>query len=152
MGRIRTDHTPADKTFFNILANNLFEQPPEHLAEGRFPAAQLRDGAVVRYAVEEVEAQVPAQGDVGLDAALDLSLRRDAVQETHQQILHNDHRVNGRTAVFFAVKRGCFLVNEGQIQRCFQLSEEVLPGASDPRSLPCASPAASHHLRSFSSL
>ena len=83
---------------------------------------------MVRYAVEEVEAQVPAQGDVGLDAALDLSLRRDAVQETHQQILHDDHRVDGRAAVFFAVKRGCFLVHERQIQRRLQFSEEVSLG------------------------
>lgn len=83
---------------------------------------------MIRHPVEEVETQVPAQGDVGLDASLDLPLRRDAVQETHQQILHGDHRVDGRAAIFFAVKRGCFLVNEGQIQRCFQLSEEVLPG------------------------
>ena len=63
-----------------------------------------------------------------LDAPLDLPLRRDAVQEPHQQVLHDDHRVNGRATVFFAVKRGCFLVNKGQIQCRLQLSEEVLPG------------------------
>ena len=83
---------------------------------------------MIRHPVEEVEAQVPAQGDVGLDAPLDLPLRRDAVQEPHQQVLHDDHRVNGRATVFFAVKRGCFLVNKGQIQCRLQLSEEVLPG------------------------
>jgi len=128
VGRIRADHTPADKALFNALANNLFEQPPEHLPEGRFPAAQLRDGAVIRHPVKEVEAQIPAQGDVGLDAPLDLPLRRDAVQKTHQQVLHDNHRVDGRAAIFFAVKRGCFLVHERQIQRRLQLSQEVLPG------------------------
>ena len=71
------------------------------------PPAQLRDGAVIRHLVEGVEAQVPTQGDVGLDTPLDLPLRRDAVQEPHLQVLHDDHRVDGRTAVFFAVKRGC---------------------------------------------
>ena len=80
---------------------------------------------MVRHPVEEVEAQVPPQGNIRLDAPLDLPLQRDAVQEPHQQILHDDHRVDGRTAVFFAVKRGCFLVHERQIQRRLQFSEEV---------------------------
>ena len=62
------------------------------------------------------------------DTPLDLPLRRDAVQETHQQILHDDHRVDGRAPVFFAVKRGCFLVHERQIQRRLQFSEEVSLG------------------------
>ena len=74
MGRIRTDHPPADKTFFNTLAHDLLKQPPEDLAEGRLPAAQLRDCAVIRHPVKKVEAKVPPQGDIRLDALLDLPL------------------------------------------------------------------------------
>ena len=38
----------------------LHKQPPKYLAEGRLPAAQLRDGAVIRHPVKKVEAKVPA--------------------------------------------------------------------------------------------
>ena len=86
------------------------------------PPAQLRDGAVIRHPVEGVEAQVPAQGDVGLDTPLDLPLRRDAVQEPHQQVLHDDHRVDGRTAVFFCCKAELLrdFVNSAILYRLFR--------------------------------
>lgn len=86
------------------------------------PPAQLRDGAVIRHPVEEVEAQVPTQGDVGLDTPLDLPLRRDAVQEPHLQVLHDDHRVDGRTAVFFCCKAGLLrdFVNSAILYRLFR--------------------------------
>jgi hypothetical protein len=74
VGRVRADHTPTDKALLNALVHNLLEQPPEHLAKRRLPAAQLRDGAVVRHPVEEVEAQVPPQGNIRLDALFDLPL------------------------------------------------------------------------------
>lgn len=91
----------------------------EQKAVPGLPPAQLRDGAVIRH---PVEAQVLAQGDVGLDTPLDLPLRRDAVQEPHLQVLHDDHRVDGRTAVFFAVKRGLLrdFVNSAILYRLFR--------------------------------
>ena len=74
MGRICTDHPPADKALLNALVHDLLEQPPEHLAERRLPAAQLRDGAVIRYPVKKVEPEIPPQGNIRLDALFDLPL------------------------------------------------------------------------------
>ena len=59
------------------------EQLPEDLAERRLPAAQLRDGAVIRHLVKKVEPQVPPQGNIRLDALFDLPFRRDAIQEAY---------------------------------------------------------------------
>ena len=62
MGRIRTDHTPADKTFFNILANNLFEQRRNTLRKA------VSGGAAARSCCD------PARGRRGRDQ--DTSVRQ----------------------------------------------------------------------------
>ena len=45
VGQVRTDHPPADKALCDALPHDLIEQPPEYLAEGQLPVAQLRDRA-----------------------------------------------------------------------------------------------------------
>ena len=95
---------PPEICFSHALLHHFLKQPPEHLPEGRFPPAKLRDGAVIRDPIQQIQSQIPPQGHIGLDALLDLPLLRDAVQVSHQQVLYQHHRVDGRPAVPAAVQ------------------------------------------------
>ena len=111
--------------FFLYTAISILENAFDEFALGD-ELAIIDDLILTKYPVLGSVALDDA--DIRLDALFDLPLRRDAVQKTHQQVLHDNHRVDGRAAIFFAVKRGCFLVHERQIQRRLQFSEEMSLG------------------------
>ena len=125
MGRVGGCQPPADQTFLDALTHHFLKQPAENLAERRLATAQLRDGAVVRYPVKQIQTQIPPQSHICLDTLFDLPFRWNPVQVSYQQILHQHHWVDGRAAIPGAVQMGCFFTHEGQVQRGFQFSQKV---------------------------
>lgn len=98
VGGIRRRQPPACQALLDALLHHFLKQPPEHLPERRLPSAKLRDGAVIRDPLQRIQSQIPPQGHIGLDALLELPLRRDAVQVSYQH-----HRVDRRPAMPTAV-------------------------------------------------
>ena len=125
MGRVGGCQPPADQTFLNALTHHFLKQPTENLAERRLAPAQLRDGAVVRYPVKQIQTQIPPQSHIRLDTLFDLPFRWDPVQVSYQQIFYQHNRVNCRAAIPAVVQMGCFFTDEGQVQRVFQFSQEM---------------------------
>ncbi|MPN39747.1 hypothetical protein SDC9_187276 [bioreactor metagenome] len=80
---------------------------------------------MIRHRVEHVQPQIPPQGSVRLDAPFDLPLRRDTEQVADQQVLHQHHRIDARTANL-AVELPRFLVDEIQIQRRVQFPHHMI--------------------------
>ena len=115
----------AGQTFLDALTHHFLKQPAENLAERKLATAQLRDGAVVRYPVKQLQTQIPPQGHIRLNPLLDLPFRWDSVQVSYHQILHQHHWGDGRAAIPGAVQIGCFFTHEGQVQRGFQFSQKV---------------------------
>jgi hypothetical protein len=103
MGRVGGCQPPADETFLDALTHHFLKQPTENLAERRLATPQLRDGAVVRYPVKQIQTQIPPQSHICLDTLFDLPFRWDAVQVSYQQIFYQHHRVDGRAAILGAV-------------------------------------------------
>ena len=126
MSGIRGDDTSADQTLLNTLAHHFLKQPAKHLAKRRFPPPELRDGAVIRHAVKQIQPKIPPQRHVCLDALLNLPLRRDTIQKANQQILHQHHRVDGRTSEPFAVKWRGHFIHKRQVQNGLQLAQKVV--------------------------
>ena len=125
MGRVGGCQPPADQTFPDALTHHFLKQPTENLAERRLATAQLRDGAVVRYPVKQIQTQIPPQGHIRLDTLLDLPFRWNAVQVSYQQIFYQHNRVDRWAAISAVVQMSCFFMDEGQVQRGFQFSQKV---------------------------
>ena len=75
MGGVGDRQPPAHQPFLDALPYHFFKQSPKYLPEGRLAPPQLRDGAVIRHPVKQIQPQVPPQGYVSLDPLLDLPLR-----------------------------------------------------------------------------
>jgi hypothetical protein len=121
MGRVGGCQSPTDQTFLNALTHHFLKQPTER----RLTPAQLGDGAVVRYPVKQVQAQIPPQSHIRLDTLLDLPFRWDSVQVSYQQIFYQHSRVDRWAAIPAVVQMGCFFTDERQVQRVFQFSQEM---------------------------
>ena len=119
MGGVGGCQPPAGQTFPDALTHHFLKQPPEYFAERRLATAQLRDGAVVRYPVKQIQTQIPPQGHIRLDTLFDLPFRWDPIQISYQQIFYQHNRGDGWAAVFAVVQMGCFFMDEGQVQRGF---------------------------------
>ena len=126
MGGVRYRQPPAHQSFFYALPYHFLKQPPEHLPKRGFPPPQLADRAVIRHPFIQINTKIPAKRVAVRAPLLNLPLRGDTVQKAYQQILYYDHRVNGRTAILPAVQVGRFLIDEAQIQLCFQFPQKMI--------------------------
>lgn len=103
---------PTYQSLFDTLTYYFLKQASVYLAEAGLSPPQMTDGAVVRHTIQQVQSQIPPQRHICLDPLLNLPLRRDAVQISHQQIFYQNDRVNGRAAIPMAVQLVSFLICE----------------------------------------
>ena len=89
--------------FGDALLHDLLKQTPEDLAKAWLPPPKLRNRAVIRHPVKQIQPQIPPQRHISLNSLLNLTLGGYAVQKAHQQIFHQHHRVDGRPPIPLAI-------------------------------------------------